>query len=934
MNLSEVIPENRVFDQLIFRLAYAHDASVYRLVPKAVVRPNTEEEVLSLIKYARDNDQSLTFRSAGTSLSGQAVTEGIIVETTSGWQNYHIENGGESIRLGPGLIGAYANKVLAPYNRKIGPDPASLESAMIGGIAANNASGMCCGVINNSYHTMKSIRFILSNGNVYDTSIKSDYDKFVKTEAVIIRELISVRKQVNDNITIKNMVRDKFRRKNTSGYSLNALLDFEHPLDIIAHLMIGSEGTLGFISNITLKTVHDPQYKSTGLLFFPSIQNVCEIIPDLKNIGAAAVELMDYASLTTVKNVKDKPYVLDDVSKDTIALLVEFQELEHEKLLSHTQAASQILNNSAGEIYTSFTSDEKIRSSLWRIRKSLYPTIGSLREPGTSVITEDLCFEIEKLPDSITGLHKIFKNTGFNDAVIFGHAKDGNLHFVTSADLGSQDGIDRYNRMMDSIVELTVKHNGALKAEHGTGRNMAPFLEQEWGKQVYQLMWRIKKCLDPDSVFNPGVILNNDKSIHISHLKTMPLVDDTINLCVECGYCESICPSKNITLTPRKRIAVAREINGQNLDPRERRLLIEQFKYFGDETCAADGLCEINCPVNINTGTYVKKIRFMNHGAISNIIADWTVKYFGLTTNLLRFLIKIIYFKSHLFGSRFDSLLNSINKLSGNRLPAWNRSMPKVATRLKIPSVEQDFNLVYYPSCINRVFGQGKSTESLVDIMYEISHMTNQSLIIPKNISDLCCGMPFESKGFYIQNAKMLTKTIDSLYDSSNCGKYKIVVDTSPCTFHLLNRPDGLSERTYKKWESLKFVDIVQYLYKLLQDMQLEPLRRSVVIHSTCSSIKMNDSELLIKIAKKCADDVFIPNNSECCGFAGDRGLLIPKLTKSAVKNMADEIKQTGCFELGYSSSTMCEIGMSSATDIQYLSIASLVRDYLAKNSM
>jgi len=933
MNLSEVIPENQVLDQLIFRLAYARDASVYRLIPKAVVRPKSEQEILSLIKYASENDQSLTFRTAGTSLSGQAVTNGIIVETILGWQNYNIQNSGASIMLSPGLIGAHANRVLAPYNRKIGPDPASIESAMIGGIIANNASGMCCGVINNSYNTMKSIRFILSNGNIYDTSDKSDYDKFVKVETLIASELKSIREQVIDNLTIKNLIRDKYKRKNTSGYSLNALLDFEHPLDILAHLMIGSEGTLGFISNITLNTVHDPQCKSTGLLFFPSIQSACDIIPDLKKIGAASVELMDYASLATVTNIKDQPYALDDVSKDTIALLVEFQEMEDANLIDQTKLASQILKNSAGILYTNFTSNEKMRSALWKIRKSLYPTVGSMRKPGTSVITEDLCFELEQLPDSITGLHDIFKKTGFSDAVIFGHAKDGNLHFVTSADLESHAGIDSYYNMMDCIVDLTLKHNGTLKAEHGTGRNMAPYIEKEWGKEVYRLMWRIKECVDPDSIFNPGVILNKDKSIPVNQLKTMPVIDATIDLCVECGYCESICPSKNITLTPRQRIAVAREINGKNLDSNAMRLLIDQFKYYSDETCATDGLCEINCPVNINTGTYIKQIRFVNRGFLSNKIADWTVKYFSATISLLRFFIKILNFKSRLFGRRLESLLKSINKITGHRLPAWNRSVPRVAARINPRSNEQNFQFIYYPSCINRVFGQGNSVESLIDIMHKITRLTNQSFKIPENISDLCCGMPYESKGFRRQNVQMLTKTIESLYNVSNCGKYPIVVDTSPCTFQLLSRPNDLSEVTYKKWDSLKFIDIVQYLNGVVKDRQFEPLKRSVAIHSTCSSIKMNDSELLIKIAKKCADSVLIPSDLECCGFAGDRGLLIPDLTEAATKNMADEIKQNNGFEFGYSSSTTCEIGMSSATGIQYLSIASLVRDYLVKNS-
>ena len=157
-------------ERLIDRLAYAHDASMYRLVPKAVIRPQNEADVQSLLSHANETKIPITFRTGGTSLSGQSLTEGIMAEVVRGWQQHEVLDKGRSIKLEPGVIGARANIYLSPHQRRIGPDPASINSARIGGIISNNSSGMVCGVKNNAYHTMKHLRFMLANGQTYDTS--------------------------------------------------------------------------------------------------------------------------------------------------------------------------------------------------------------------------------------------------------------------------------------------------------------------------------------------------------------------------------------------------------------------------------------------------------------------------------------------------------------------------------------------------------------------------------------------------------------------------------------------------------------------------------------------------------------------------------------------------------------------------------------------
>ena len=247
-------------ERLIDRLAYARDASMYRLVPQAVVRPENEAEIQALLAHGNATNTPITFRTGGTSLSGQSITEGIMAEVVRGWQDYTIFDNGNSIKLDPGVIGARANIYLSPYQKRIGPDPASINAARIGGIISNNSSGMVCGVKNNAYHTMKHIRFMLTNGHVYDTSNPDDYSRFIESESALSEGILSCKREIESQNKMVNRIRHKYRIKNTLGYSLNAFIDYENPLDIFAHLIIGSEGTLAFFSHVVLNTIDDPPH--------------------------------------------------------------------------------------------------------------------------------------------------------------------------------------------------------------------------------------------------------------------------------------------------------------------------------------------------------------------------------------------------------------------------------------------------------------------------------------------------------------------------------------------------------------------------------------------------------------------------------------------------------------------------------------------------
>ena len=909
-------------DRPIDRLAYAHDASMYRLVPKAVCRPENESDVISILQYANDTNTPITFRAGGTSLSGQSVSEGIIAEIIRGWQNHKIINNGRSILLQPGVIGARANLYLSNYNRRIGPDPASINAARIGGIVSNNSSGMVCGVKYNTYHTMKNMRFILANGNTYDTSNKDDYGRFINDEMALSNGLLESKKKINDNSNLLKKIKDKYLIKNTLGYSLNALIEYDHPLDIFSHLIVGSEGTLAFLSNIELVTIDDPPSKSTGLVIFKNIEEATSALSILIDEGADAIELMDDASLRTAKHIQNAPYNPSMIVDNSAGLLFEFQRKNQQEI---DKMKDEILNNlqtANGLLPIGMTENLSQRSALWNIRKGLYPTVGALRQKGTSVLNEDLCYDYHDLPKVVKELKNICHQWDYNDAVLFGHAKDGNIHFAASMDLNSSDGKKRFEGLMKDMVDMTVgKFNGSLKAEHGTGRNMAPFVEYEWGGELYEIMWKIKTLSDPNNILNPDVLLTKNQRLHVENIKTMPIVSDDIDLCVECGFCEPVCPSREITMTPRQRIVVQRELSLDNSDIS----ILNDYKYDAIETCATDGLCEIACPVNINTGEYIKTLKHDNVSLLKSSISKWAANNFKYIQTFSRIMLGLGNIIDSLIGSTVLRAISMVfNKLFST--PIWNSFLPLVAPRISSTDYNTTDKWVYFPSCVNRTLSGNSKKSSLSNILYQISSKSGEAFRIPKNINSICCSQSFSSKG-YKEAAKLIQeKTIDVLWDSSDEGKLPIIVDTSPCTYQLLNPHLGLNKSSIKKLEKMKIVDLVEYLKECVKNSELPKLDYDIAIHPTCSTEKMAQGTDLKTLAEICCASVHLPKDWGCCGFAGDKGLQYPELNQAATNYPTNDLKN---IKYGFSTSRTCEVGMMTNSNINYKSIAYLVRDYL-----
>lgn len=914
--LSAIVDADRVLTRTIDRIAFANDASVYRLVPRAVVLAGSVSEIQSLFRFSRSREIPLTFRAAGTSLSGQAVTDGILVVLSRHWRGIRVEEQGRKVRVQPGVIGGDVNRHLRPYGTKIGPDPASIQSCMIGGILANNSSGMCCGVTQNAYHTLESIHFVLPDGLELDTADPRAEEKLLRESPRLAQGLLDLKRRIERNEALRERIRSKYRMKNTNGYSLNAFLDYARPLEILAHLMIGSEGTLGFIAGAVLDTVPDYPLKYTGLLFFPDVPRACGSIAPLGDTGARALELMDRASLRAIENEPVAPSELRELPREAAALLAEYQCETDDELARQREACHLLLPRLPLLSESTFTTDPEARATLWSLRKGLIPSVGAMRKRGTSFIIEDVVFPVERLAEGVSELQRLFAEHGYDDAIVFGHAKDGNLHFVLTQSFQKAGDVKRYDAFMrDLAVLVAERHGGALKAEHGTGRNMAPFVAAEWGEDAREIMRELKRLVDPPGLLNPGVILNDDPEAHLTHLKPLPTVEDEVDPCIECGFCERMCPSRDLTLTPRQRIVVRREMARlRESDPRSPLLreLEADYRYAGVETCAADGLCATACPVGLDTGRLIKRLRRQGRSAWSQAIARRLARHFALLEAAARTSLRAARIARAAAGSRATP-----------SLPLLRPEMPRAASGARPATSRQGASAVYFPSCTSRVLGASDARAAdppIIDVLVAVSARAGSPLWIPDGLPGHCCGMAFSSKGYDRASTFAINRTIESLWSWSNHGELPVVVDSSPCAFTLKQARDELTAANRERYDGIEILDSIEFAHdRILARLAPRALAGTVVLHPVCSVDKMGLGDKLLRVVEAYAGEAEVPLAAGCCGFAGDRGFTVPELTAAATRAEAAEVTSRG-YRGYYSSSRTCEIGLARATGRPYRS--------------
>jgi D-lactate dehydrogenase len=921
--------------------AWSGDASSYRLIPAAVVFINSEDEVRAVISGCRAEGLPLTFRAAGTSLSGQAVTEGVLAVLGDGWRKLEIHPGAEQITLGPAVIVANANKALKPFNKKIGPDPASQATCKIGGVVNNNSSGMCCGVAQNTYHTMARLRIVLTDGTMLDSGDPASCDAFRVSHAQMLEQVHQLHHDVMADAELVALIRKKYAIKNTVGYSLNALVDYHDPLDILIHLMVGSEGTLGFVSEVTYNTVPEHPFKATALVPFPDPQSAGRAIIEMANggvqvtTGVTAAEYIERRALATVEHLPPMAPLLPWLTETSPAVLIDVTAPDGATLATEVEKAVALLARH-GATHIDFSTDEARSHALWDIRKGFFASGGAARPKGTSMLTEDVAAPIERLAEFVIEMRQLLDDHGYNDAIIFGHALAGNLHFQMSDDFSQADAAGKFDRFSKALSDLvSVQYGGSLKAEHGTGRAIAPFVEAEWGPKAYALMHRIKAIFDPEGLLNPGVLLNADPQVHVKNLKIMPLADELVDMCIECGFCEPACPSHHLTLTPRQRIAVTRErerLRRSGEDPKRLEVLDRDFQYAGLDTCAACNLCSLRCPVEIETGTMIMGQRAQRRKDGGRAVAGSAAGHLGSIETMMRGGVGFADLARRIVPApAVEAITETARRLSGKRVPRISRALRTGPGAPKARAIRQDPRrtafpvpiaqsgrpaVVYFPACPTRVFGAAETEHRLLntpDAMLALLERAGFDVIVGESLNGQCCGQPFQSKGFPEQAAEVGGVLKRQLSTLSEAGRLTVLTDASTCAKHLREFPGDAPVL-----DSAQF--LVTHVLPRLTVTQKLPV---VAVHHNCSAQRLAEQPMTEALASACAERIAVLSSVTCCGYAGDKGLFFPELNAHATRFARNDIPE-GC-TLGVSTVSTCASGLSEHAGVPFVSLPSLL---------
>lgn len=960
--LVRAIPQERIYTDELRTFCWGTDAGFYRMTPQIVVRSENEGEVSFILREASARKLPVTFRAAGTALSGQSVSDSILVVAAKNWEGFRLcgpdSCPAEMVALQPGIVGAKANAKLARYGRKLGPDPASIGSAMVGGIVMNNASGMSCGVHSNSDRTLVSARIVLSDGTVLDTGDAASREAFRRSHGAMLKAVADLRDDVLADAELTERIRYKYSIKNVTGLNLLPLVTYEDPFDIIAHSIVGSEGTLAFLSSVTLKTVPIAPLQASAMIYFRDISDAARAVVAMRPLSITAAEMLDRRSLAAVG---------DPTGEGLTAILTQVTASSEDELKEKIAAVQAALEPFETVTGVNFSTDADVCARYWAIRSGIFPMVGGMRRQGTTCLIEDIAFHIEDLPQATADLSELLDRHGYDDSCIYGHALDGNFHFIINQAFDSDAEVARYEAMIEDVAKMVVeKYDGSLKAEHGTGRNMAPFVSYEWGEKAFGVMRRLKDIFDPLGILNPGVIFNDDPRCYLRNFKALPVLKPSagasaemveaygrINKCIECGFCEVNCLSHGFALSSRTRIVAQREITRlreSGEDPKRLAALEKQYRYYGEECCAGDGLCSTSCPMKINVADLTHELRRENHPVTSASYKAWkaAADHFAATKNGIRCVLSLAGAGRAVLG---DKAMEKVCRALHNTLniPLWTPSTPKkyggpdvralsgtagvagsvsvsspgsagiagtdVASGAGVAAAAEPLKVVYFPSCLNQMMGVSKGSPALKPLAeetVELLHKAGYEVVFPEKMDSLCCGTIWESKGMPDVAGKKVRELEAALLKASENGRWPVLCDQSPCLHRMRLCIKGMH-----------LYEPAEFIWKFLRDrLEFVPQAEPVAVHQTCTMRLMGLGGTLVELAKLCAPEVIVPEGVGCCGFAGDKGMTTPELNAYALRKLRSEVKGV---KVGYSNSRTCEIGLQTNSGIPYISIVYLV---------
>lgn len=893
------------------RLALSHDASRFLNIPEEVVVASGIEDVRQLFAEAAQQHRGLALRGGGTSLSGQSITKSVLVDVRRRFRDIEVLDDGALVRAGAGATVAAINARLRPYGRRLGPDPASAQAATLGGIIANNSSGKLCGLADDPFHTVESMVVVLPNGNVIDTA-SPDADVALSWEnPTIAGGLAILRRRLRDDPTSLAEIARLWSMRNAMGYQLRALTDFASPSSMLRQIMVGSEGTLGFIAEATMRTVPLCPEQHVSLAVFPTLAAAIDAAAELVEYGFDAIELFDVDAIRVIQELPDVHPALTQLDLDehtalSLELHAETPDTLAERIAHVAPALAKL-----PEVHdvTGIVRDQP----LWHIHHGVHTAMAMARPPATTLVMEDFSVPREHVVEVITQLNRLFDRFGIKRSAITGHLTDCTLHFMLTENFSNADRLRKYKRFVQAFVKLVLSKGGVLKAQYGTGRAMAPFLERQVGTELYECMREIKHLFDPLGILNRAVMFNEIPDAHLCDLKLMPTISDSVDRCIECGLCETVCPSADLTLSPRQRIVLQREIAARHDDKPLLDAIAENFQYAAIDTCSTASMCQLACPLGIDTGELVRRQRRARTTEVEERNWDRAARNWENAT----FLASTALSTARRFKPVAKSLLKfGRQRYGGDHVWVYPEDLSGDTTLRRRPQRERtasDAVAAYFPSCQQTLLGA--SGQGVFGAFNELCTRAGVAVTL-LNASGLCCGIPWSSRGMRLGEQTMtghVRRAIAPRQDDT------IVVDSSACTHALTTMlapyPDV----------HCTIVDVIDFVAAtVLPKLRVTHPIGSLLLYPSCGNGHLGNTATLLALANAVADEVVVPTSWNCCGAHGERGLLHPELPISATKLAIEEINAHD-FDAYASTTRTCEVAMQRVSGHPFVHILEVV---------
>jgi len=870
------------------------DASIYEIEPKKVVYPNNRNDLIHCIRNLLRENQPFTMRAGGTSIGGQAIGSGVLVDISKHLTSItYFSESKREVTVDPGVIQDDLNHFLEPYNLKFAPDTSTSNRAMIGGMIGNNSCGSYSIFYGTTRDHVKSVEVILSDGSLVEFKELNEQELDAKLnlktlEGDIYRFVINLLKDNNDRIL--SAFPDKSLIRRNIGYALDELIRQHKPFNIngkgfnLATLMCGSEGTLGVIVRAKLNLVDLPKHKKLIVAQFSSDEQALNLVKELVELSPSAIEYIDKPTLDASKNNieqrRNRAWIDDNPES---VLIIEFFSDSFKGINSKIgKCQALLLSNGAYSVKIILKKDE---NKVWEVRKAgLGLLMGKVGPKKAVAVIEDAVVPIDKLYLYYQEIKSLMQFYNVN-AVYYGHASVGLIHIRPELDLSKKKDQEAMRRIAKKVSKIVKKYHGSLSGEHGDGRVRAPFLKEQFGAVVYQYLVNLKYTFDPNNLFNPGVILTN-KSI----LEDLRTVVNRVDLptafnwtsdrsfyyaaekCNGAGVCRkstdgTMCPSYRATrseeFSTRGRANLLRKALSSS-DPAQN-LKNSELKEALD-LCLSCKACKSECPANIDMARLKSEYLFQIRN-VGNYFKLWHIKNLG---NVLK------------IGSKAPNIFNFLqSSFLGKKFIGFEKPPPllqKESLNDWWGGHESD-NEIYNTTVwmIADMFTQYYDVNIGQDVLNLLKKCrVNIKVVSPKSsiVAMISCGLLNEAKN----ELKMLYSQLE------NISKNDLIVGIEPSEV-LVWRDEALNLIHGKPLNVLLFEELLLKLDSLEVLPKFNTLNSKVWVHEHCHQKVLAETSNLIKVLALIPQLQVEIINSGCCGMAGDFGYKNLKISEKIAHN-------------------------------------------------